>query len=104
MRPLCNLAKRKAELIENNVLAMRRAHWKEVIGVTVERGSSRAPRPTKAAYMYIRGTEGWTSSPVVAKSWNEVVPSEQDTTADADDNEQGVFDDVSTFVIEETRI
>jgi len=54
---LCNLAKKKTEIIATAVLAMRRAHWKQVIGITIEAGSIRAPRPTKAAYRYARGTE-----------------------------------------------
>ena len=65
MLSLCNLAKKKAEKIETTVLAMRRAHWRQVVGITAQAGSTHAPRPTKAAYRYARdGADGWITSPI----------------------------------------
>ena len=76
-------------------MAMRRAHWKEVIGVTTESGSSKKPRPTKAAYRYVRGIEGWVSSPVAHSSWNDAVQTEDNEQRNNDESEQGTFDDIA---------
>ena len=101
---LCKLAKRKAELLENSILAMRRAHWKEVIGVTAENGSSKKPRPTKAAYRYVRGNEGWVSSPVAQSSWNNAVQAEDDAQGDTNEIEQSTFDDIAEFTPDEANL
>ena len=101
---LCKLAKRKAELIENSVIAMRRAHWKEVFGVTAESGSTKKPRPTKAAYRYVRGNEGWVSSPIANSSWNDAVQTEDMERPGDDDREQGTFDDIAEYTPDEANL
>ena len=101
---LCNLAKRKAEMIESTALATRRAHWKQVIGITVENGCTRAPRPTKAAYRYARGTDGWATSPVGNSALNDKVDGEPSGTTGTESEDAGTFDDVTPFVPNDTGI
>ena len=76
-------------------MAMRRAHWKDVIGVTVEKGSANKPRPTKAAYRYVSGSDGWTTSHVAQSGWNHAVPDGRAQNGDDNENEQNTFDDVA---------
>ena len=92
------MAKKKAEIIETTMLATRKAHWKQVIGITVEAGSTRAPRPTKAAYKYARDTDGWVTSPIGNSALNERVDAEPNETTGNDNEDAGTFDDVAPFV------
>ena len=95
---------RKAELLENSVMAIRRAHWKEVIGVTAEKGSSNKNRPTKASYRYISGSEGWTTSPVGQKGWDDAVPEGKTQSNDDNENEQNTFEDLAPFTPDDSCI
>jgi len=104
LRSLASLAARKAELIENTVLVMRRAHWKHMVGVTVEDGSTRAPRPTKAAYRYIRGVDGWTTSPIGDNKFNDNVTAEPRLGPRETDDDNGTYDELSTFVPDDTGL
>ena len=74
---LGKLASRKAELIENNIMKMRRAYWRQAIGAEQEEGSTAALRPTKAAYRYISQGEGWITSPLGKAMLNDQVEDEE---------------------------
>ena len=76
---LCKLAQRKAELLEASALAIRRANWLQVIGVKAEKGSTKQPTPTRAAYRYVRGTDGWVTSPLGDCALNDAVEGEAST-------------------------
>ena len=84
---LCKVATARTQEMKSNANSIRAAHWKEVIGVTVESESTRKPRPTKAAYRYVRGNEGWVSSLIAPSSWNNAVQGEDETNRDSNENE-----------------
>ena len=86
------------------MLATRKAHWRQFIGITVEEGSTRAPRPTKAAYRYARGTDGWVTSPIGNSALNDKVDGEPSGTTSTESEDAGTFDDATPFVPNDTGI
>ena len=101
---LSKLAKRKAEIIEDGIFATRRAHWRQVIGAAVEGGVSAAARPTKAAYRYIRQTEGWITSPIGKVALNNAVDGEEANPQLTYGEQHDTFDEISTFVPDDAGV
>jgi hypothetical protein len=75
-----------------------------VVGVTPESGSSRAPQPTRAAYRYVRGTDGWTTSPIGDNSFNIRAACEDNAGIADTEHDSDIVDDLCTFVPDDTGI
>ena len=71
---LACLAKKKAADLEAATASMRKNFWRQMIGAAPEPGQTKKPRPTKAAYRYIRGSEGWTPSPIGKIEFQDGIP------------------------------
>ena len=99
LNSLAKLAIKKAEAIEQKVASCRRQHWKEVIGVTDALGTKKS-KPTKAAFRFVRGTEGWMSSPVADVRIEANVPRDPDGPPDVHDCLDDVYlhNELSEFV------
>ena len=68
-----------------------------MFGAAPEPGQTKAPRPTKAAYRYIRGNEGWTPSPIVKVKFQDGIPDDPEDNLD-NQPDPHVYDDIAPFV------
>ena len=99
LKSLAALAMKKADAIEQKVAACRRQHWKDIIGVTQAIGIKKS-KPTKAAFHFVRGTEGWTPSPIADTRFEADVPRDPDDPPDLPDacDDSFLHNEISAFV------
>ena len=90
LNSLTKLATKKADTIEQKVAIHKRQHWKEIIGVTDALGNKKA-KPTKTAFRFVRGFEGWISSPVADVRIEADIPRDPDDPPDVPDGMDDVY-------------
>ena len=93
---LVKVAKIKAGKIEAAAFTRSRIEWQVALGATASKPGDQV-RPTKLAYRWLRGLEGWQPSTVACCSWNRKVATEDgDGTAARHDvvDDDDCYDDV----------
>ena len=74
-RHLCSIAREKATKIEDSTRALQQRQVREhFTGGPEKNFGVRATQPKKEAYRWIRGSAGWTRSPIGDPSLNDAVP------------------------------
>jgi len=73
MRRLIAVARKRAKVVEDRNQRQKAAEWRKSLGM--QRSDPNAPMaPTKRAFQWVRGTAGWSKSPV-GEAWrNDIVP------------------------------
>jgi len=77
LRVIAATARKKAKKIEDGVRSKKAAHWRRALSVADDSNIAAAPRPSKLAFSWIRGSAGWQQSPVGLQSQEDAVPDEE---------------------------